>query len=89
MKDHTDAPPHFHRIDICLHKYSGLESDFTLDTGNETRSFMRLKQRNTVLLPQPEGPIMAVILRSSIVQIDIAHGMKIAIIDIELFCLNC
>ena len=25
------------------------------------RSFIRLKQRNTVVLPQPEGPIMAVI----------------------------
>ena len=25
------------------------------------RSFIRLKQRNTVVLPQPDGPIMAVI----------------------------
>ncbi len=27
------------------------------------RSFMRLKARSTVDLPQPEGPMMAVILR--------------------------
>ena len=26
------------------------------------KSFIRLKQRNTVLLPQPDGPMMAVIL---------------------------
>ena len=26
-----------------------------------TRSFIRLMQRNTVLLPQPDGPISAVI----------------------------
>ena len=27
------------------------------------RSFMRLNERSTVLLPQPDGPISAVILR--------------------------
>ena len=31
------------------------------------RSFIRLKQRSTVVLPQPEGPISAVISRSRIV----------------------
>ena len=34
--------------------------DLAVDTAPGTRSFIRLKQRMNVLLPQPEGPIRAV-----------------------------
>ena len=40
------------------------------------RSFMRLKQRSTVVLPQPDGPMNAVISCWRIVQVDVAHGAE-------------
>ena len=35
--------------------------DLALDLAPGIRSFMRLKQRMNVLLPQPDGPMKAVI----------------------------
>jgi hypothetical protein len=35
--------------------------DLALDARAGTRSFIRLKLRSSVLLPQPDGPMMAVI----------------------------
>ena len=46
-----------------------------------TRSFMRLKLRNSVLLPQPEGPIMAVILMLGHVHADFADRRLAAVED--------
>ena len=39
-----------------------VEPDFALDRELAIKSFIRLKQRSSVLLPQPDGPINAVIL---------------------------
>ena len=49
---------------------------------------MRLKLRSTVLLPHPDGPIMAVILLRSTAIVDIANGKKIPVIDVQIPCDN-
>ena len=45
---------------------------------------MRLKQRSTVLLPQPDGPISAVIFRGCDVQVDARDGLEAAVEDVEV-----
>ncbi len=39
-------------------------------------SFMRLRQRTRVLLPQPEGPISAVILRAGTLRVMSSSALK-------------
>ena len=48
------------------------------------RSFIRLKQRSTVVLPQPDGPMNAVISCWRIVEVDVAHGPERAVVDREV-----
>ena len=45
------------------------------------RSFIRLKQRSTVVLPQPDGPMNAVISCWRIDQGDVAHRPEVAVED--------
>ena len=52
------------------------------------RSFMRLKERSRVDLPQPEGPMMAVILFSWTDQVDVRQGAEFAIIHSQVFDLH-
>ncbi len=40
---------------------------------------MRLKQRSTVVLPHPDGPMNAVISFLWIVEVDVAHGPERAV----------
>ncbi len=51
-------------------------------------SFMRLKARNSVDLPQPEGPMMAVILFAFDVDVYIGHGFEVAVENIKLSSLE-
>ena len=44
------------RVDVLA-----VVGDLALDPGARIRSFIRLRQRSTVDLPQPDGPISAVI----------------------------
>jgi hypothetical protein len=61
LEDHADPPTHFNRIDLWFVDVLAMKEDFALGARLGTRSFMRLKARSTVLLPQPDGPISAVI----------------------------
>ena len=45
------------------------------------RSFIRLKHRSTVVLPQPDGPMKAVISVAPHVQLDVAHGPERPVVD--------
>ena len=45
---------------------------------------MRLKQRSTVVLPQPDGPMNAVISCWLIVDVHVAHGPEGAVVDVEV-----
>ncbi len=45
---------------------------------------MRLKQRSTVDLPQPDGPMNAVISLRRIVEVHVAHGAEPAVVDGEV-----
>ena len=45
---------------------------------------MRLKQRSTVVLPQPEGPMNAVISLLVDVDVDVADGPEVAVVDVEV-----
>ena len=47
-----------------------------------TRSFMRFRQRSTVLLPQPEGPMNAVICALLDGDLRVAHGLESAVIQL-------
>jgi len=53
-----------------------------------TSSFIRLKERNTVLFPQPEGPMMAVIFLALDGKVNIFHSPKTAIIYTQVACLD-
>ena len=44
------------------------------------RSFIRLKQRSTVVLPQPDGPMNAVISCCRTSSVDLAHGAERAVV---------
>ena len=48
-------------IDVLGVKVLPVEIDLPVVLAVGINSFMRLKHRNSVLLPQPEGPMMAVI----------------------------
>ena len=45
---------------------------------------MRLKQRSTVVLPQPDGPMKAVISWRRTGAFDVAHGPEVAVVDVEV-----
>ena len=47
-------------------------------------SFIRLKQRSTVLLPQPDGPMNAVISCGRIFSVHLAHSLESAVVDGEV-----
>ena len=49
-----------------------------------TRSFIRFRQRSTVDLPQPDGPISAVISLRAEGQVDVVHGVEVAVVDVEV-----
>ena len=62
LEDHADAPAHLDRIDLRAVDVVAVVEDLALDRGSPvTESFMRLRLRRKVVLPQPEGPMMAVI----------------------------
>ena len=44
------------------------------------RSFMRLKQRSSVVLPQPDGPMKAVISCLATLEPHVAHGPEVAVV---------
>ena len=48
------------------------------------RSFIRLRQRSTVDLPQPDGPISAVISLLPIDQGDLGDGAEVAVVDVDV-----
>ena len=48
-----------------------------------TSSFMRLKERSMVLLPQPDGPMMAVIFWLDL-QVDVLDGPKVTVVDAQI-----
>ena len=45
---------------------------------------MRLKQRSTVVLPQPDGPMNAVISFLRIAHVDVADRPERAVVDVEI-----
>ena len=45
---------------------------------------MRLKQRSTVVLPQPDGPMSAVMWLVGIGKRHVADGPEIAVVDVEV-----
>ena len=47
-----------------------------------TRSFIRLRQRSTVLLPHPEGPMKAVMVPFFDFQSHVAHGLELAVVEL-------
>ena len=49
-----------------------------------TRSFMRLSERSSVDLPQPDGPMNAVISFSLISRLISCRGVKIAVMQIHI-----
>ena len=54
------------------------------------KSFMRLRQRNNVVLPQPEGPIKAVAARGGNLQVHVMQNGIGAVSEIEIFdCDDC
>ena len=48
------------------------------------RSFIRLRQRRTVVLPQPDGPMKAVIWLACDLEVDVAYGTELAVEDVEV-----
>jgi hypothetical protein len=55
------VPAHLDRVDVVAVQVLTVVEDLALDPGPGIRSFMRFRQRIRVLLPQPEGPMKAVI----------------------------
>ena len=58
LKNHADFFSQFDDIDIV--KRVVVDENITFMRTSSMRSFMRLKQRSSVDLPQPEGPMSAV-----------------------------
>ena len=62
LEHHADAPPDLDRVDL-----GAVQVDAVVERARPStcapaiRSFMRLRQRRNVLLPQPDGPMNAVI----------------------------
>jgi hypothetical protein len=50
-----------------------------------TRSFIRLRQRRKVDLPQPDGPIRAVTCRRGKAMLRLCRASELAIIEVEIF----
>ena len=61
LEDHADAAPHLDRIDVARVEVLAVVENLPSTFAPGTRSFIRLKQRISVLLPQPDGPMNAVI----------------------------
>ena len=47
-------------------------------------SFIRLRQRSTVVLPQPDGPMNAVISFFAEHEVHVANGTERAVVDLEV-----
>ena len=52
---------HLDRVDLGTANILPMVENLALDPAPGIRSFMRLMQRSTVLLPHPDGPMSAVI----------------------------
>ena len=61
LEDHADAAPDLDRIDLGPVEVDAVVGEAAVHAAPRTRSFIRLKHRMSVLLPQPDGPIRAVI----------------------------
>ena len=48
------------------------------------RSFMRLMQRNKVVLPQPDGPMKAVTARRRYFKTDIEQDLMAAVVKVDV-----
>ena len=62
LEDHADPPPHLDLVDVAAVDVVAVVEDLAARSGSRgPQSFMRLRLRRKVVLPQPEGPIRAVI----------------------------
>ena len=64
LEHHADAGAQLHHVDAGLVDVLAVELDLAGDAAMSIVSFMRLRQRRKVDLPQPDGPISAVTIRS-------------------------
>ena len=61
LEHHADAAAHFDRVDLGrVQVVAVIRGSSRAPRRPATRSFMRLNERSSVLLPQPDGPISAV-----------------------------
>ena len=83
LEHHADPAPDLDRVDVGAVEVLPVVEDPALDPGLGTRSLVRLKQRRTVDLPQPEGPMNAVISLRPDLQVDSADGPEVAVEDVQ------
>jgi len=60
LKDHAHVLAQLGHVDVRRIDVAAVEQDRTFGVRARIVSFMRLRQRKNVDLPQPEGPISAV-----------------------------
>ena len=60
LEHHPDPLAHLDRVDVGAVEVLAVVEDLPSTRAPGIRSFMRLRQRISVLLPQPDGPISAV-----------------------------
>ena len=61
LEDHADAAAHLDRVDARRVQVGAVVVHRPVTDAPGTRSFIRLRLRRSVLLPQPDGPMKAVI----------------------------
>ena len=85
LEDHADAPAHDRGIDLRRVEILAVEEDLPRSVrAPGVSSCMRLRQRRKVDLPQPLGPMMAVMCRDGNVERDLLHGLLFAVPDGEI-----
>ena len=52
------------------------------------RSFIRLRQRSKVVLPQPDGPMKAVTARGGNLQVDLVQNLMMPVSEIKIADVN-
>jgi hypothetical protein len=84
LEHHADAGAQLHRVDARVVDILAVERDVALDAATSIVSFIRLRQRRKVDLPQPDGPMKAVTVLSGISTSTSLDGLLVAIEDVDV-----
>ena len=84
LEDHPDRPPDGDDVDVRRRRCRGRRADSPSACAPGISSCMRLMQRTSVDLPQPDGPIIAVTWFGGVLEGHALDGVVVAVVGVDV-----